>query len=241
MQSVASHQRPVHAEAHQVHAGQPRRHPEERDPAAREQTETAPLDLAILADDHITEQSVAAYLRNCPRIRLRSRDLAAACDVLLILTDEIDATALETLHAAREEGYKAATRVVVVTDRVNLSVLPSALDLGVVTVLLRRESDMEQVVKAVLEPDAGQPRLPSSVVRSLVDRLRAMQPSVEVPGSREIEVLRLLAEGLDTAEIATELHYSERTIKHIVQTMCKRLGLRNRAHAVAYGFRSGLL
>lgn len=59
--------------------------------------------------------------------------------------------------------------------------------------------------------------------------------------TREVDVLRLLAEGLETTEIAQKLNYSERTIKSIVSVMMNRLGLRNRTHAVAYALRTGTL
>ena len=51
---------------------------------------------------------------------------------------------------------------------------------------------------------------------------------------RERAILRFLAEGLPTSEIARQLAYSERTIKNIIHEMNSRLNLRNRSHAVAY-------
>ena len=59
--------------------------------------------------------------------------------------------------------------------------------------------------------------------------------------SREIAVLRLVAEGYDTGEIARELCYSERTIKKVLHDMTMRLNLRNRSHAVAYALRGGFI
>ena len=58
---------------------------------------------------------------------------------------------------------------------------------------------------------------------------------------REIAVLRLVAEGLDTSEIARELSYSERTIKNVIHDVTSRLQLRNRSQAVAYAMREGLI
>jgi DNA-binding NarL/FixJ family response regulator len=58
---------------------------------------------------------------------------------------------------------------------------------------------------------------------------------------REIEVLRLVADGFDTSEIAGSLAYSERTIKNIIHDVTARLNLRNRSHAVAYAVRQGLI
>lgn len=58
---------------------------------------------------------------------------------------------------------------------------------------------------------------------------------------RETEVFRMVAEGMDTGEIAHALSYSERTVKNIVHGVTTRLQLRNRSHAVAYVVREGLI
>nr|WP_281497227.1 helix-turn-helix transcriptional regulator [Ornithinimicrobium sp. F0845] len=58
---------------------------------------------------------------------------------------------------------------------------------------------------------------------------------------REAQVLRLVADGHDTAEIARELCYSERTVKNVLHDLTTRLQLRNRSHAVAYALREGLI
>ena len=58
---------------------------------------------------------------------------------------------------------------------------------------------------------------------------------------RELDVLRLVSEGRELSEIATKLCYSERTVKYILYGLMKRLQLRNRAHAVSYAIRAGLI
>jgi DNA-binding NarL/FixJ family response regulator len=58
---------------------------------------------------------------------------------------------------------------------------------------------------------------------------------------RETEVLRLVADGFDTAEIAGRMCYSERTVKNVLHDLTTRLQLRNRSHAVAYAVREGLI
>lgn len=54
-------------------------------------------------------------------------------------------------------------------------------------------------------------------------------------------MIKLVAEGLETREIAAKLCYSERTVKSVLQGMMLRLNLRNRAHLVAYAAREGYL
>jgi DNA-binding NarL/FixJ family response regulator len=58
---------------------------------------------------------------------------------------------------------------------------------------------------------------------------------------REIKVLTLLADGSDTAEVGRRLFCSERTVKHIIHDLTRRLNVRNRTQAVAYALRHGLI
>jgi DNA-binding CsgD family transcriptional regulator len=61
------------------------------------------------------------------------------------------------------------------------------------------------------------------------------------PEAREVEVLRLIADGMDTLEIAQRLSYSERTVRNIIHALLTRMKLRNRTHAVAYALRNGAI
>ncbi len=72
---------------------------------------------------------------------------------------------------------------------------------------------------------------PCAVLTNAAERLSA----------RESSVLRLMAEGLDTAEVAEQLSYSESTIKGVLAKIMLRLDARNRAHAVALAVRAGLI
>lgn len=56
---------------------------------------------------------------------------------------------------------------------------------------------------------------------------------------REQRVLSLVAEGYSTREVAQRLHYSERTIKNVLQSVGERLNCRNRTHAAVYAVRHG--
>jgi DNA-binding NarL/FixJ family response regulator len=75
-----------------------------------------------------------------------------------------------------------------------------------------------------------------------LDRARAAAPNTRRELTpRELRVLTLLADGYRTSEIALELAYSERTIKHAIAEMTSRLQLRNRTQAVAFAVRQGLI
>jgi DNA-binding NarL/FixJ family response regulator len=58
---------------------------------------------------------------------------------------------------------------------------------------------------------------------------------------REVAVVRLMAEGCDTNEIARRMRYADHTVKNIIYSLTHRLGLRNRSHAVAYALRAGII
>ncbi|GAB4071383.1 hypothetical protein GCM10028777_39410 [Angustibacter speluncae] len=66
-------------------------------------------------------------------------------------------------------------------------------------------------------------------------------PASPVWSERELAVLRLLAQGLSTREVAKALCYSERTIKNVLYELTTRNGLRNRTHAVAVAVRAGVV
>lgn len=65
-----------------------------------------------------------------------------------------------------------------------------------------------------------------------------LSPSVLT--DREVTVLMLLADGLDTAEVGRRVFLSERSVKNIIHGVTSRLSLRNRTQAVAYALRHGL-
>jgi DNA-binding NarL/FixJ family response regulator len=70
--------------------------------------------------------------------------------------------------------------------------------------------------------------------------LRLVEPARPVPLTpRERDVLRHIAEGLSTREVAREMCYSERTIKNVLQSLTARLQFRNRTQAVACAVRNG--
>ena len=80
-------------------------------------------------------------------------------------------------------------------------------------------------------------------VLDLVDaRIGGLLQRVDLRADRRpCPVLRLVAEGLDTGEIARQLAFSERTIKSVLHDVTTRLQLRNRAHAVAFAVREGFI
>ena len=69
----------------------------------------------------------------------------------------------------------------------------------------------------------------------------AVTPELRGLSARELEILALAAEGRTSVEIGKQLYLAEETVKSHIANVLRCLGARNRAHAVAIGFRRGLL
>ena len=102
---------------------------------------------------------------------------------------------------------------------------------------------MESLVSPILTAGehAGResPTLTPTSLASLAAALLRSRGEPSELAPREEAVLRLVAEGHATAEIAAALSYSERSVKNVIQGLTERLGLRNRCHAVAHAVRRG--
>jgi DNA-binding NarL/FixJ family response regulator len=205
--------------------------------------------------------------RPLPAQRPRSRVRVAICtsDVLVragLLGEFGKSTGLELVEdqaaadvvVAVSDGdlrdmLTATTRLVLVADRPRQAELWAAIEHGLTVLVPRSEATTARLVQAVGDAHRGRGDLPPEQLGDLLRSLGRLHRQVLAPRNltlsgltrRETDVLRLVAEGLDTAEIAAELAYSERTVKSILQGMLTRLGLRNRVHAVAHGLRHGLI
>jgi DNA-binding NarL/FixJ family response regulator len=113
----------------------------------------------------------------------------------------------------------------------------------------RAEATPERLAKAVCAAARGEGSVPPDLLGKLLAQVGRLQRQLLHPrgltlngmSTREIDILRLVAEGLDTAEIAGKLCYSERTVKNVLHDITTRLQLRNRSHAVAYALKQGLI
>jgi len=138
---------------------------------------------------------------------------------------------------------------VLVVGAIREAQLLDAIEHGVVAVVRRREASISGIVRAIRTADRGAGELPADLLGVLLAqlgqarRLSNRREGMVVPGfsDREIDVVRLLAQGHDTREIAGRLNYSERTVKNVLHVLMMRLHLRNRAHAVAYAAQQGYL
>ena len=214
-----------------------------RTPAARDRRIT----VAVYAADPVLHTGVVHHLRHQPEIELVPTDQADEAEVSLVVVDTVDDEAAALLYRLR---HNSATRTGLVVGTFDSpDALQRVLDCGVAAVLRRAEADQDRLRHLVRAIANGEGVLPGDLLGKLLSHIGSLQRSALDPrkaslatlAPREAEMLRLVAEGLDTAEIARKTSYSERTVKNVLHEVMTRLQLRNRAHAVGYALRNGLI
>ncbi|MGV9295018.1 response regulator [Amycolatopsis sp. NPDC003676] len=162
-------------------------------------------------------------------------------DVRMPVLDGIAATRL--LSGA---GVAAPVKVLVVTNFNLDENVYQALRAGAAGFLLK-DAPPDQLLHGIRTVASGAALLDPEVTRQLVGRYATrIRPAAADPGDlplapRELEVLRLVAEGLSNSEIATTLVLSQETVKTYVSRMLAKLGVRDRVQAVVYAYRNGLV
>jgi DNA-binding NarL/FixJ family response regulator len=200
-----------------------------------------PVRVALDATDPVSVAGLTRLLESRTDLMLvdgARRDTAA---VTVACADRLTPDVIARLrHAATETGRP----VVLVIREITETEVLTAAGCRVVGVLPRVMVTSERLAGSVHAAADGGGALSSSMIGLLLQHVEhARHDALTTHGldEREIEVLRLTAEGLDHAEIASRLRYSERTVKNIVYGITHRLKLRNRPHAVAYALRAGLI
>jgi DNA-binding NarL/FixJ family response regulator len=204
------------------------------------------ITLYLHAADPISKAGIASELRGRSDVRLVGNDGTGNAEVALVVADEVDDETVRVMKTIQRSG---CPRVVLVVTRIDDRSLLSAVEAGCCGLLRRAEATPSALIQAVKAAKNGDGTIPSDLLGRLLQEIGRLQRQVLAPRGlnfagftdREISVLRLVAEGLDTSEIARELSYSERTIKNVIHDVTSRLQLRNRSQAVAYAMREGLI
>jgi two-component system, NarL family, response regulator NreC len=201
----------------------------------------------VLADDH-------ALIRRSLRLLLESEEglevVAEAEDLTTVLRhvhDRLphvlvldismpDGSGIETIRRLREEV--PSTEIVVLTMEDGPAFVQRALDAGAIGFVLKEFADVE-LHRAVRAAARGEQYVSPRVAASL-ESVRRATAGNELT-AREAEVLRLIALGHTSAEIARKLHLSRRTVETHRARLHRKLGMSSRAELVRYALRRGLL
>jgi DNA-binding NarL/FixJ family response regulator len=198
----------------------------------------------VYAKDGILRAGVAGQLRSSPQVTLADEYGFDKTGVAVIAADEASDDVIAAVRAVRRT---CTPRIVVVVNRVTRTDAVGLHEAGACQIVRRSEARPDRLVAAVRDlvvPDRDpQPANVDDIADAFdEDDQPAPAPVVTVAlNDRDIEVLRLVAEGHSTAKIANDLAYSESTIKNIIHATVHELGARNRAHAVALAVRANLI
>ncbi|MGH3840378.1 MAG: helix-turn-helix transcriptional regulator [Pseudonocardiaceae bacterium] len=187
---------------------------------------------------------MASQLRPRPEVTLLDAGDERA-KVVVVVADSVDEETVRVLRSL----HRGSCRSIVVVTHIDDTGLAAAVEAGAVGLVRRAEATPERLATAVCAAARGEGSVPGDLLGRLLAQVGKLQRQLLNPRGlsltgmsvREVEILRLVAEGLDTAEIAVKLAYSERTVKNALHDVTTRLQLRNRSHAVAYALKQGLI
>jgi NarL family two-component system response regulator LiaR len=213
---------------------------------------TEPITVLIVDDHKVVREGVRAFLETQPDITVVGEaesgeaavDLVAehAPDVVLMDLvmpglDGVDATRLVKQASPR-------TRVIVLTSYHQDEHIFPAIRAGALSYLLK-DVGPDELADAVRKAAAGDAVLHPRVAARVVQELHGARPDEPNPftelSERELDVLRVIADGLSNAEIAERLVISEKTVKSHVSNILSKLHLADRTQAAVYAWREGVV
>ncbi len=162
-------------------------------------------------------------------------------DVLLLDINMPVMNGLKMLELLRNSKYRNQ-KVLILTIHNEVEYLIKAVDIGVEGYVLK-DADSYILKKAIYTVHAGENYIDSSMVPLMNERIAMEKEKTEEEKltRREIEVLKLLAEGLFNKEIAYKLSISEKTVKNHVSNIFKKIGVFDRTQAAVYAIKNNIV
>jgi NarL family two-component system response regulator LiaR len=208
----------------------------------------------LIVDDHaVVRQGVRAFLDTRAEIEVvgeaeSGKNAVEICaehapDVVLLDLLMPEMNGVETTRQIK--AISPRSQVVILTSHHSDEHLLPSIRAGALSYLLKDISPPE-LVAAVEKASRGEAVLHPRVAAQIVENLQnaaagAEQNPLMTLSRRESEVLRLIAEGLPNAQIATRLFISEKTVKSHVGNILSKLHLADRTQAAVYAWRSGFV
>jgi two-component system, NarL family, response regulator LiaR len=152
------------------------------------------------------------------------------------------------VEATREIARIAPlTRVVVLTISDRDGDILDAIVAGACGYLLK-DASIDELIRGISAAALGESLISPQIAAKVLRELRATRPAPHTTDrlrteltERELEVLRLIANGKDNSQIAAELHISAKTVKNHISNILMKLQIENRIQAAVYAVRSGIV
>ncbi|UKY53269.1 response regulator transcription factor [Streptomyces inhibens] len=222
--------------------------------------------VTVHASDPLGRAGVVSHLQHQPSVEIvedqggatareraeegRGKDSGETVGTVAVtLVERFDELAAAELRRLIRGGDQ---RVVLIARDLREPELMTVVEYGVRAILWRHQATPQRLLRAVQSAARGEGHLPPDLISRLLTQVGQFRRSAMASTSvalvptvgmapREVDVLRLIADGLDTRQISEKLAYSERTVKNVLHALMTRLQLHNRAHAVAYALREGYI
>lgn len=162
-------------------------------------------------------------------------------DVLLLDINMPVMNGLKMLEVLRNSKY-SVQKILILTIHNEIEYLLKAIDIGVEGYVLK-DADSAILKKAIYKVYDGEKYIDSLMLPLMNERiaLEKEKSEDEILTRREIEVLKLLAEGLFNKEIAYQLSISEKTVKNHVSNIFKKIGVFDRTQAAVYAIKNNIV
>lgn len=198
------------------------------------------VSVLVFAKDPISRAGVTGQLRAELGITVLEAGDGRHPDLGIVVVDGVDNEVLRLIRTIRRNGL---SRILVIAAVIDHAVVTALSEAGANGLVARSGADRRRLAAAIRHVHRGNLLFP------VVDAGPSEEPAETCVGGddtlalsdRGRDVLRLLADGYDTGEIARRLAYSEPTIKNVIQRLFEQLKARNRPHAVAVALRAGLI
>lgn len=143
---------------------------------------------------------------------------------------------------AASEIHKLASdvKIIMLTGSDDKSLMADALKVGV-TGFLSKTTSVRELASAIRAAHAGKPTLSLDALNVLIHASQTPEvPTIQPLSNRELDVLRLMAKGLNNADIAAQLVISHSTVKFHVSSILSKLDVRTRTEAVTFALQHHL-
>ena len=205
----------------------------------------------LIVDDHaIVREGQRALIDTEPGMEVvgEAKNGSEAVEMARSLRPDV---ILMDLHMPRKDGIEAIgeiktdnphTRALVLTSFTEDEKVYTAIKAGAMGYLMKDSSPTE-ILAAIRQVHQGKVSMHPSIAKKLMRELQrtsSTRPTEEPLTAREVEILKLIAQGLPNREIAEKLVISERTVRTHVTNILGKLHLANRTQAALYALREGL-